>query len=256
MSPDLSNLGVVILAAGKGTRLNHPDLPKVMAPIGGRPILDYTITTLSAIGFLPRQICVVVGYRQEKIKMFLGQRVSYAAQGELLGTAHAAYTGMRTLPKNIRHVLVMGGDDSAFYSQNTIQNLLSRHIKNRDVLTLLVTTVENPGQLGRIIRHPNGMAEIVEKEYLTPEQTLIKEISTGTFVFDREWFENIFPTMPKLEKIQEYGLPAALTMVQETGKPYSVMLLNDSAEWFGVNTQEELMEADLRKKNSIQVNVI
>lgn len=254
MSFNLLNIGAVILAAGKGTRLNHPTLPKVMAAIGGRPILDYVISTLEQVGFTRRQICAVVGYRQEIIKRFFKQRVSYASQEELLGTAHAAYIGIRALPEKINHVLVMGGDDSAFYSEGTIQNLISQHINEESVLTLLVTKVQSPGQLGRVVRQSSGRVEIVEKEYLTSEQKLINEISTGTFVFNRKWYEKIFPVMPKLTKIREYGLPAALMMAQNGSWPFKIASLLDPAEWFGVNTQEELAEADLRKQASYQLN--
>lgn len=241
-------IGVVILAAGKGTRLQYPDLPKVMAPIGGQPILSYIVSTFEAMGFDPSQIVVVVGYRQEKIRDFFGNRVTYAEQKELLGTAHAAYTGIRVLPLGVTDVVVLGGDDSAFYTQETLRKMLQQHRESGAVLTLLTARVEHPEQLGRIVRHPNGTIEIIEKEYLTPEQKLISEISTGTFIFNRAWFESIFPTMPKLRKLGEYGLPTALAMAREAGVPYQVVPLPNPDEWFGVNTAEELAEADRRKK--------
>ncbi len=248
MGEALKKVGAVILAAGKGTRLNHAELPKVMAPIGGRPILDYIITTLEKIGFSPERISVVVNHKKEKIKEFFKGRVCYAEQTELLGTAHAAFTGMRVLPSKVQTVLVMGGDDSAFYTEDTIVNLTKKHLAAETVLTLLTTMVNNPEQLGRIVRHEDGGVEIIEKEYLTPEQKLIKEISTGTFVFDRVWFEEIFPNMPQLRKLAEFGLPTALAMAREAGQKYQVIELKNPWEWFGVNTPDELVEANKRKQ--------
>jgi bifunctional N-acetylglucosamine-1-phosphate-uridyltransferase/glucosamine-1-phosphate-acetyltransferase GlmU-like protein len=247
MSIDLVHIGVVILAAGKGTRLDYPDSPKVMAPIGGRPIVDYIVATLERVGFKPSQIAMVVGYREEKVRDFFKQRVTFVTQTELLGTAHAAHTGMSILSKDIQQVLVFGGDDSAFYTPATIEWLVQQHLENSAVLTLLTAIVDHPDQLGRIVRPSDGAVEIIEKEYLTSEQKLIREISTGTFVFNRQWFESIFPTMPRLRKLNEYGLPTALAIAHNTQEKYQVVLLADSNEWFGVNTPEELAEADRKK---------
>jgi bifunctional N-acetylglucosamine-1-phosphate-uridyltransferase/glucosamine-1-phosphate-acetyltransferase GlmU-like protein len=243
----MNNWGVVLLAAGKGTRLKSVDIPKVMREIGGRPIVEYSVKTLKKVGFKPEQICLVVGFCKEKIIEHFGNEVSYAEQTELKGTAHAAFTGMKSLPQEIKTVMVMGGDDSAFYTPETIKKLFELHQKNGCVLTLLTAINDHPEQLGRIVRHEDGKIEIIEKEYLTDEQKKIKEISTGTFVFDREWFESIFPVMPPMRKLGEYGLPTALAMARDSMKPFQVVLLDDPSEWYGVNTPEELIEADKRK---------
>jgi len=245
-----SKIGVVILAAGRGTRLGCVDMPKVMMEIGGKPIVSYIVDTLEKMGFSSKQICLVVGYHKEKVMEYFGERVTYAVQEELLGTAHAAYTGMKVLSENIEEVLVIGGDDSAFYTEKSLLHLLSIHEENNDTLTLLSAEVESPAGLGRVVRQENGDFQVIEKEYLTPEQESIHEISTGTFVFKRSWFENMFPTMPKLQKLGEYGLPTTLTLVREEKLPYHVVRLEDGNEFFGVNTLEQLEEAHKRKNNT------
>ena len=245
-------IGIVILAAGKGTRLGCTDKPKVMLEIGGKPIVSYVVDQLKALGFQKEQICLVVGFCKEKVMEYFGNTVSYAVQEELKGTAHAAYTGMITLPPEVEHVLVMGGDDSAFYTKETLQNAIQQHIKNGSVLSLVTAQVDEPGQLGRVVRHSDGKVEIIEKEYTTDEQKLIKEISTGTFMFNRDWFQNMFPTMPMLRKLGEYGLPTALAVARDTGAKSEVIQLPDSREWFGVNTPEEFTEADKRKNSPNQ----
>ena len=246
---NLQNIGVVVLSAGKGTRLKSVDIPKVMREIGGRPMVDFTVETLEKIGFKPEQICLVIGFQKEKIIKHFGKRVIYAVQSEQKGTAHAAFIGMAVLPKNIQHVLVMGGDDSAFYKPETLSNLIAGHIRAKAVLTLLTAKVGHPESLGRIVRRENGDVEIIEKEYLTEEQKKLNEISTGTFVFDRAWFEKIFSDMPPMRKLGEYGLPTALAMAREQKKFHQIITLADPDEWYGVNTLEELAEADKRKKN-------
>ncbi len=250
MSEDkLNNFGVVILAAGKGTRLNCTDMPKVMLPIGGKPIVSYIVDTLENMGFKPEQICMVVGFKEEKIMEYFGDRVSYAHQKKKLGTAHAAYTGILQLPNYASDVLVVQGDDSAFYSEKNLMDFINKHLSAGVKLSLLSVKVQDPSMLGRIVRHSNGDIEVVEKEYLTEEQKKINEISTGTFCFDRNWYEDIFPRMPQLRKLGEWGLPASLAMAREENVPYQVIELQDSRQWFGVNTSRQLKEADRRKKN-------
>lgn len=243
---DLSKIGAVILSAGKGTRLNCVDKPKVMLEIGGQPIVSYTVNALRQIGLAPKQICLVVGFKKEIIKNFFQNEVSYVVQEEQLGTAHAAYLGIKSLPAEIEQVLVLGGDDSAFYLPETLLNLVQQHINNHCVLSLLSAEVENPHQLGRVSR-AGGKLEIIEKEYLTEDQKKIREISTGTFVFDRKWFEEIFPSMPKLRKLGEYGLPTSLAMARDKGETFQVIKMTDSNQWHGVNTLEELEMADKLK---------
>lgn len=243
----LKDAGIVILAAGKGTRLDCVDKPKVMLEIGGRPIVSYIVETLKNMGFNQKQICLVVGFQKKKVKDYFQDQVSYVDQNEQLGTAHAAYLGIKNLSENIKQVLVLGGDDSAFYKKETLENFISNHLKNNCILSLLTAELDNPVGVGRIIRRSDGQVEIVEKEYLTEEQKKIKEISTGTFCFNRQWFEEIFPRMPKLRKLGEYGLPTALAMARNQGFKYQVVKLKDNSEWLGVNTMAELERADKLK---------
>lgn len=247
LSSKLNNVGVVILAAGKGTRLNCVDKPKVMCEIGGQPIAGYIVSTLKKCGIARENIFLVVGFHQEKIREYFGEEVNYAVQEELKGTAHAAFTGMKKLPSNADTVLVLNGDDSAFYSVETIIDFIEQHKKNKAVVSVLSAEIDSPVSLGRIVRHDGGRIEIIEKEYLTEEQKKLNEISTGTFCFDRNWFETIFPSMPPLRKLGEYGLPTALAVAITEGKKVQVIKLKNSSEWFGVNTPEELVEADRRK---------
>lgn len=245
-----NDIGAVVLAAGRGTRLKCTDIPKVMKEIGGRPMVSYTVDMLKELGFPKDRIVLVVGFCREKVMQYFGDSVTYAVQEEQKGTAHAAYTGMLALPPQVRCALVMGGDDSSFYRAETLLNLVREHKTRGAALSLLSAEIERPESLGRVVRHPDGQIEIIEKEYLTEEQKSIREISTGTFCLDREWYEDVFPSMPPLRKLGEFGLPTALAMARQAGLEYQVVLLPNSAEWFGVNTSEELEEAQRRKATS------
>ena len=248
---NLNNFGVVILSAGKGTRLGCTDKPKVMLEIGGKPIVSYLVETLKNMGLEREQICLVVGFCKEKVIEYFDGQTIYAEQKELLGTAHAAYTGMTALPPNIKQVLVMNGDDGAFYTAETLEKFMQGHTESGAVLSILTVELQDPTMYGRIVREENGTTHIVEKEYLTDEQKKINETSTGTFCFDRQWFEKMFPTMPMMKKINEYGLPTTLSVANEQRKKIQVIKLENNDEWFGINTMEELDKAnDLKNQVS------
>ncbi|MBI4426891.1 MAG: NTP transferase domain-containing protein [Candidatus Magasanikbacteria bacterium] len=244
---DLSKIGAVILAAGKGSRLNCADAPKVMLKINGKPIVSYIIDTLKQAGFSREQICSVVGFQKEQVMDHFGDSVTYTVQEEQKGTAHAAYVGMRSLPPEIKQALVIGGDDSAFYTKETILDFINTHREAEAKLSLLSAELEEPGLVGKIMRYPDKSIAIIEKEYWTDLEKNTKEVSTGTFCFDRQWFEELFPTMPPLRKLGEYGLPTALAIARGQGVKYQVIKLKNPNEWFGINTAEELREADERK---------
>lgn len=243
-----NNFAAVILSAGRGTRLNCTDRPKVMLEVGGRPIVSYIVDTLTSLGFTPDRIYLVVGFHKEQVMNYFGDRVSYAAQDEQKGTAHAAYVGSISLPQAIEHVLVINGDDSAFYTPNTLENLMKTHLEGKAVATLLSVILPEIGNYGRIARDGNGKIEIIEKEYLSEATLPIRETSTGTFCFNRAWFEKIFPTMPPLRKLGEYGLPTTFAVAQNEGQYVQVMVLPNNQEWFGVNTPAELEEANKRMR--------
>ncbi|MDP2693160.1 MAG: NTP transferase domain-containing protein [bacterium] len=245
-------VGAVILAAGKGTRLGCTDCPKVMMEIGGGPIVSYIIDTLLEIGFEKENIVLVVGFKKEKVENYFGDRITYAHQVEQNGTAHAALTGMKELPTDIEHVLVLGGDDSAFYTSKTLFDFIDKHIRANVVLSLLTAEPDEPGNLGRVVRHTDGKVEVIEKEYTTDEQKKIREISTGTFCYDRNWFEEMYKTMPIMRKLGEYTLPTTVAMAHNNNLPHQFVKMENSNEWFGVNTPEELEEANARKSVSGQ----
>jgi bifunctional UDP-N-acetylglucosamine pyrophosphorylase / glucosamine-1-phosphate N-acetyltransferase len=244
----LKSTAAVILAAGRGTRLNCVDMPKVMMPIGGKPIVEYIIRNLQDMGFSPAQICLVVGFKQEAVRQYFGDEVTYAAQDQQLGTAHAAYTGIAGLPGNIENVLVLNGDDSAFYTKETLANFIFEHLHSGAPVSLLTVELSDPTMYGRIVRGTNGGVEIIEKESLTDEQKKINETSTGTFCFSRKWFEEMFPRMPRMKKLGEFGLPTTFYMAADDGLQVRAVKLKNNNEWFGVNTPAELAEADRKKR--------
>lgn len=243
------SFGAVVLSAGKGTRLKCVDSPKVMCEIGGKQIVSYVVKTLQSLGFTKEQIVLVVGFHREKITDYFGDSVTYAAQEEQKGTAHAAETGVKALPKETEQVLVMNGDDAGFYTAKTLGDFMRAHIESGVTASLLTAEPENYWRYGRVVRR-EGKIEIVEKENMTEEMKEIKEVSTGTFCFDRKWFESIAGGLKPIKNLGEYGLPSAWEKAVEEGRKVQAVKLKDNNEWFGINTPEELAEADRRKNTN------
>ena len=118
------NLGAIVLAAGKGSRIKAKKINKVAMTLGGKPIIRHAIELLEKINI--KTVVVVVGFAKASVINALGQEVIYAEQTKRLGTAHAAYCGFKKLPKGIKSVLIVNGDDSAFYAGKLIEDLITK----------------------------------------------------------------------------------------------------------------------------------
>ncbi len=242
------NTGIIILAAGRGTRLNCSDKPKVLFAIGGQPIISYILETLEKGGWPQKQICLVVNFAAEKIRAECGPGYIYAYQEKCLGTAHAARTGEEALPADIDTILILNGDDSAFYTFASLNNFVNGHKKNNNDISLLTCEPADPQGLGRVIRDENNnVAAIVEKENMKPEHRDIREISTGTFCFKREWFREHYKNLKPIFGLGELGLPGLVDEALKHKARFQAIKLKDPDEWFGINTPEQLAEAKARK---------
>lgn len=249
MKREFNKFGMVILAAGRGTRLGCSTCPKVLYEINRRPIISYILEELEEAGINKGQICLVVGFQAESVKEKIGPGYIYARQSECLGTAHAALIGERALPADFDNFLSMNGDDSAFYKFASLYRLMETHLSNDNDITILTCEPEKT-DLGRVVRGADGkVTAIVEKENLTPELRVLKEVSTNTFCFKRSWFEARYPNLKPIPGLGEYGLPSFVEEAIASGSRLEALRLRDSNEWFGINTPEQLAEADKRKRN-------
>jgi len=241
-------IGAIILAAGSGTRLNGgqpSEKPKVLYEIAGKPMVEYSLELLDQIGIDDK--VVVVGYQENLVKDDFGDKVLYASQIERKGTAHAAKMGEEKLPSDDTHLLIIQGDDSAFYKPETI----SQFIKSCENNKIGFTTVKlkEPGQYGRVIRNFQGdVIAIVEKESLTGEQKNISEVNAATYFVERNWFNKVYPQLkPSAVGKGEIIMPDLI----ELANIQSLKVVGfevPAAEWVGVNTPEELTKANNLKQ--------
>ena len=247
----MKNVQAIILAGGKGTRLNCSDCPKVMLPIAGKPMIDYSLENLRQAGF--SKPVVVVGYQAQKIKNHLKDCVIYAYQVEQLGTADAVKSAQPQIEKKIKNVLSIYGDDSAFYNPKTIKDLVNDHLEKQPAITLLTVEKEDPTGLGRIIRGKDGgVSGIVEEKLTSAQQKKIKEINTGCYVFNTDF---LWPALKKIKKnpAGEYYLTDLIKIAIAEGKKVNAYRIS-SPEWFGINNSEELAKAEERMRTMREKN--
>ncbi|MFA6553162.1 MAG: sugar phosphate nucleotidyltransferase [Patescibacteria group bacterium] len=242
----IQHTSAIILAAGKGTRLNNgqpSEKPKVMHEICGKPMLEYTLKTLENINIT--DVIIVVGYKAEMIREYFGNRYKYADQAEQKGTGHAVMCAEGTVDKTNPHVLVIQGDDSSFYSPTTIIDLIGRHVSEKAKLSLLTLKHPKPAELGRIIRNDaDEVVAIKEKEVLTEEEKKINEINTGTYCFESAWlWDNIKKLLPSATGKGELILPDLVKMAVDQKKKISAHRITDQYEWVGVNDPAQLAYA-------------
>jgi UDP-N-acetylmuramoyl-L-alanyl-D-glutamate--2,6-diaminopimelate ligase len=238
---DLST-SAIILAGGRGSRMRS-DLPKVLHEICGRPMVAYSLQNLrrAKIG----EIVTVVSYRKDLVMKEVGGAVKIAVQKNSKGgTADATDTGVRMVSERVNTVVVMYGDDTAFYSPDTINKVIDNHKENNAKLTFVTLLKDNPQGLGRIVRGADGgLTAIVEEKDATPEERKIKEINDGMYVFEKELLTKNLPNVKKNPITGELYINEVIRMVIEQKEKISIYRLPNDLEWQGVNTPEELERA-------------
>lgn len=237
----MKDIAAIVLAAGRGTRLNSRTVNKVMLPIGGKPMIGHTVNVLKKSGI--DTVVIVVGFAKQSIIDYLGDSVLYAEQRKQLGTAHAAECGLKILPAKISDVVIVYGDDSYCYPPKLLQKMIALHKNKKADVTLLTVEKDNPRGLGRILRDTNDkVVGIVEEKNATAKQKEIKEINTGCYVFDRKFLEEYLPRVKKNKVSGEYYLPDLVELAVKNKKRLEA-IRGSNIPWRGVNTRGELTQA-------------
>lgn len=242
-------ISAVILAAGKGTRM-HSSRPKVIHEICGRPMVTYTLENLrkAKIG----DIVAVVSFKKNLVINKIKGAVKIAIQKNPKGgTADATKAGYNLVSEKSNVLLVINGDDSAFYTPETIQKIIKIHLERGRKLTFVSLMKENPTGLGRVIRGKNGLiVKIVEEKDATEEERKIKEVNDGLYVFDRKWFSENIDKVKKGAQ-GEYYLVDLIKLAIDQGERMATYTLPNDDEWHGINTPEQLAEAEVKMRQRI-----
>ncbi|MBF8249932.1 MAG: UDP-N-acetylmuramyl tripeptide synthetase [Candidatus Levybacteria bacterium] len=230
------------MAAGKGKRMKSLNHNKVVLKLANKQMIVHTVDLLDRLEI--KQKIAVVGFAKESVMKVLTGRVIFAEQSKRLGTAHAVAYGLKKLPKDIQTVLVLGGDDSAFYTKEVIENLIKTHCREKAVLSFLTITVDNPTGLGRVVRDKNGkVTGIVEEKDATDVERKIKEINPGCYIFEVEFLRQYLKTVDKSPVSGEYYLTSLIDIAIKNREKIEAVI-GGKILWRGINTPEELKAAE------------
>lgn len=239
----MGKLKAVILAAGKGTRMNS-DLPKVIHKCMGQPMVHYAINAAKDAGAY--DVCVIVGYKAKEVKEAIYDIVSYEEQKEQLGTGHAVKCALDFIGLEGDTIILCG--DTPLITGETLASLVAQHRREANGVTVLSAMLDDATGYGRIIRDVDGtFSKIVEQKDATEEEQAVKEINSGIYVFNSEALSASLSMLNNDNAAGEYYLTDTIALIKKIGLKVSAMPLEGSAidEIRGVNTLEQLAQAEL-----------
>lgn len=236
----MPDLHLVILAAGKGTRMKSAR-PKVLHRIAGMPLIEHVLRAATPLD--ATSTVVVVGHGASDVQEALGKRLGLqlALQAPQLGTAHALMQAEPFLA-GARGTLVMLSGDVPMLSTRTLQRLIDAHRGSGAGATLLTAIVDRPSGYGRIVREGGRIARIVEERDATAEEREIREVNGGVYAFD------VAPLFDALRSIApenaqgEYYLPDLVAVYRARGLGVGTLAVEDPRELRGINSRMELAE--------------
>jgi len=231
-------LSVIILAAGKGKRMNS-NLPKVLHKLANKPLVNYVID--SAKSLEPEKIILVIGHKYNLMKQKLENHgIHFVLQKEQLGTGHAVLQCKDELESFNGSVLVLSGD-VPLISSETLQKLISTHLKNNASATILSAIVENSKGYGRIIRDKaNRLEYIVEEKDANNKETKIKEINSGIYIFKSKILFKLLPLVGNNNNQKEYYLPDVLSLILAKKGKVAIEKTKNISEIQGINSMQQL----------------
>ena len=238
----------VVLAAGQGTRMKS-DLPKVLVPVLGRPMVHYVLDALAAAGV--ERTIVVVGYRAEDVRQVLAERknIEFALQTERLGTGHAVKMARGHLAEHEGPVVIVAGD-SPLLQRRSIASLLDHFYGSRPACLLGTLLKDDPRGLGRIVRDERGeFLGIVEEKDATLPQRQIKEVNMSTYIFDCRELLHALDLLKNDNRQGEFYLTDCPGILQREGKLVQALPILQPCEALSINTPEELsvVESEMRR---------
>ncbi len=231
-------LSTIILAAGQGTRMRS-NLPKVLQPLAGRPLLAHVLDCSAALA--ADDVCIVYGHGAEAVRNeFPDDSLRWALQAEQLGTGHAVQQAMPETPDNNRVLILFG--DVPLLTSATCQRLLEE--TPDDDMAVLTVDMDNPTGYGRIIRERGDVRRIVEEKDAGPEEKTVCEINTGVLVCPaaklKRWLDNLGN-----DNVQgEYYLTDAVALAVNDGVTVHGIKADSYVEVMGINDKKQLAEVE------------
>ena len=238
----MNSLNIVVLAAGKGTRM-HSDQPKVLHCLAGRPLLQHVLDT--AIQLTPGKMCVVYGHGGEAVPKAMAQyEASFVIQEPQLGTGHAVQQALPHLPEQGLTLVLYG--DVPLIQHTTLHQMLSTPYS----LTLLTVHLDHPTGYGRIVRdHSGKVISIVEEKDATPAQRALNEVNSGILSAPTDLLRKWLAKLQNNNAQGEFYLTDIVAMAVEQGITVETVKTSHSWEVQGINSKIQLAELERTLQN-------
>jgi len=230
----------VVLAAGAGTRMKS-DLPKVLHPVAGRPMIAWVLDAIRSIE--PSQIVVVVGPGGDQVRAVVADDVDIVVQEMQLGTGHATGIALESIPVGEGDSILVAPGDAPLLVPDTLSELIGLHRRTGSAVSVLTAEVEDPDGYGRILRDGwDRVVGIVEHGDASASQRRIREINGGVYVFNGALLAGALPTVEPNNVQGEYYLTDVIEILAEEGHPLHALKTNP-VEIAGVNSHIQLAQA-------------
>lgn len=231
-------LSIIILAAGQGTRMRS-DLPKVLQPLAGRPLLAHVIDCSKSLS--ADDICVVYGHGGDRVPdAFADTGVRWAMQAEQLGTGHAVMQAMPDTPDD-NQVLILFGD-VPLTQPGTLETLIDA--TGSDDMSVLTVDMDDPTGYGRIVRKNGNVERIVEQKDATDDEKAIAEINTGVMLCGADRLKGWLDRLGNDNAQCEYYLTDVIGMAVADGVTVHGIKAPNQDEVMGINDKRQLAEAE------------
>jgi bifunctional UDP-N-acetylglucosamine pyrophosphorylase/glucosamine-1-phosphate N-acetyltransferase len=242
------NLGAIVLAAGKGTRMRSKH-PKVLHPIAGYPMAAYPLKLAEELG--STKTVMVIGHEADMVKdAFASYGVDFVHQHEQLGTGHAVQVAWEEL-RDFKGTILLLCADVPLLQRSTLEKLVETHTSSNACVSVLTAEVADPHGYGRIVRKNGIIHAIVEEKDATAAQKRIHEINTGIFALEAPAVAALLHQLDNNNAQQEYYITDIVSLAAEHGLKVSSAVLEDIDESMGVNDRIQLARAAQRMRRRI-----
>ncbi|MEA1968933.1 MAG: NTP transferase domain-containing protein [Thermodesulfobacteriota bacterium] len=238
-----NDLGVVVLAAGRGTRMKS-DKPKVLHTVNGRSMLSWVLE--SAVDVAGKNVVVVVGHQSEKVKKDISAEfdVSFELQRELIGTGDAVRSALPGLSHDVKDVLILCGD-VPLIRKKTLLETVAFHKKNQNDITVLAVNLDNPSDYGRIILDKKKEFLCIREEAdASVEEKRVVLVNSGIYCVKKDFLVWALEFIKPDNVQKEYYFTDIVAIAKRKGNRAGYVAIDNCQEVFGVNTISELQQVE------------
>jgi bifunctional UDP-N-acetylglucosamine pyrophosphorylase/glucosamine-1-phosphate N-acetyltransferase len=242
----MNHLGIILLAAGQGTRMKSA-LPKVLHPLGGKALFLRVLET--ARGLRPERVAIVIGHGANAVQQACSDNdIHWVIQEKQLGTGHAVLCAREKFSGFDGDILILSGDVPLIREQ-TLRRMVEHHRRRRATVTLLTAQLNEPKGYGRLLRDAEGrLTGITEEKDASEAERQIREVNAGVYVVAAPFLFTVLSSVGNHNQQGDYYLPDIVRIGCGQGKIVEIFNVEDRREMLGINTREELafMEKSLR----------